>query len=319
MYLKSFVGGEFMWSIVLGMLIGCGPKTQQVETAQPNKIEWASPEGRDHALVGRWWYPSEQRFLEESEVKGLVQSKRIILLGEKHDNIDHHRRQAEVLGWVAEQYPSTKVAFEMLDDQTLVDSANQSSAGVFAQDVNWAESGWSDFSLYAPIFETAIQYSSPILAANPPKDQIMTSFMSEPEVLKGAKGLTSEELTELEAEIDTAHCGYSNEEMTKAMVIVQRFKDAWMARVVEDNIEDALVLVAGFGHTRIDRGVPWYFSSELAPDVLSIQFREVELEYDDPKKYGSDAHLVYFTPRVDSIDPCVKFKEQLENMGHSTH
>ncbi len=207
----------------------------------------------------------------------------------------------------------------MLDDQTLVDSANQSSAGVFAQDVNWAESGWSDFSLYAPIFETAIQYSSPILAANPPKDQIMTSFMSEPEVLKGAKGLTSEELTELEAEIDTAHCGYSNEEMTKAMVIVQRFKDAWMARVVEDNIEDALVLVAGFGHTRIDRGVPWYFSSELAPDVLSIQFREVELEYDDPKKYGSDAHLVYFTPRVDSIDPCVKFKEQLENMGHSTH
>ena len=61
---------------------------------------------------------------------------------------------------------------------------------------------------------------------------------------------------------------------------------------------------------------PWYFSSELALDVLRIQFREVELAHDDPEKYGSDAHLIYFTPRVDSIDPCVKFKEQLENMGH---
>ena len=308
-----------MWSIVVGMLIGCGPKTQKVEVAKPIKIEWASPEGRDHSLVGRWWHPSEQRFLEESDVKELVQSNRVILLGEKHDNIDHHIRQAEVLSWVAEKHVSTKVAFEMLDNQAMINSADQSSAGAFAQDVNWAESGWSDFSLYAPIFETAIQYSSPILAANPPKDQIMTSFMSEPEVLKDAKNLTSEELTELEAEIDTAHCGYSNEEMTKAMVIVQRFKDAWMAGVVEDNLEDAIVLVAGFGHTRIDRGVPWYFSSELAPDVLSIQFREVELEYDDPNKYGGDAHLLYFTPRVDSIDPCVKFKEQLENMGHPSH
>ena len=86
-----------MWSIVVGMLIGCGPKTQKVETAQPNKIEWASPEGKEHSLVGRWWYPSEQRFLEESEVKELVQSKRVVLLVEKHDNIDHHRLQAEVL------------------------------------------------------------------------------------------------------------------------------------------------------------------------------------------------------------------------------
>ena len=207
----------------------------------------------------------------------------------------------------------------MLDDQALVDSADQSSAGVFAQDVNWAGSGWSDFSLYAPIFETAIEHSMPILAASPPKDQIMTSFMSEPEVLNGAKTLLPEEFQELQAEIDTAHCGYSNVEMTNAMVVVQRFKDVWMARVVEDNLEDALVLVAGFGHTRTDRGVPWYFSSELDPDVLSIQFREVEVEYDDPKKYGNDADVIYFTPRVDNIDPCVKFKEQLESMGHPSH
>ena len=311
--------GESMWSIVVSVLVGCAPKSQKVEIAQPNQIEWASPEATEHSLAGRWWHPKDQRFLEENEVQKLVESHRVILLGEKHDNIDHHRRQAEVLSWVIEHHPSTKVAFEMLDDQALIDSADQSSAGVFAQDVKWAESGWSDFSMYAPIFETAIKYSAPILAANPPKDQIMTSFMSEPEVLKGAKALLPEELQELEAEIDTAHCGYSNEEMTNAMVIVQRFKDAWMARVVEDNLEDAIVLVAGFGHTRTDRAVPWYFSSELAPDVLSIQFREVEVEYDDPKEYGSDADVIYFTPRVDSIDPCIKFKEQLENMGHPSH
>ena len=102
-----------MWFVVAGVFVGCAPKSSRVQVVLPQPIDWASPEGQEHTLVGRWWYPSEERFLQEDEVKRLVQTNRVILLGEKHDNIDHHRRQAEVLRWVFEHHPSTKVACSM--------------------------------------------------------------------------------------------------------------------------------------------------------------------------------------------------------------
>ncbi len=309
------LGVGLLVTLLMGSIFGCGNKNGAIETLESSMV-WASLEGQDHPLVGQWWSPSEQTYLDEKTVQSMVQSKRIVLLGEKHDNIDHHRLQADVLGWVVSENESTMVAFEMLDDQDLVDSATKSTAELFAQDVHWADSGWPNFSLYSPIFEMAIHSESTLLAANPPRDQIMTSFMAEPEVLKNAKELESSELIELRSEIDRAHCGYSNEEMTGAMVVVQRFKDAWMARVIQENSQDSLVLIAGFGHTRIDRGVPSYLSSEIYDETISIQFREVEITVDNPVDYGSDAHLIYFTPRVDIIDPCVKFKEALEKMGH---
>jgi len=296
--------------------IGCVPKTVAPASPETKTITWGSPVGQFHPLVGKWWSPAQQRFLEEPEVKEQVGKASFVLLGEKHDNIDHHRMQAQLLGWVA-QDRQVAVAFEMLSDQSLVDNADQSDPLAFAKDVGWSESGWPEFEHYAPIFNQAIANKSPILAANPPKSEVMASMQRKPDILVEAKALSPEGLKELKQEIIDAHCGHANEQMTEVMVTIQRLKDVWMTQVLLDNQSyDAVVLIAGNGHTRFDRGVPWYFPTALSDQVISISFREIVEKVDSPQEFGQAADLVYFTPRVDNIDPCEKFREELEKMGN---
>jgi uncharacterized iron-regulated protein len=64
------------------------------------------------------------------------------------------------------------------------------------------------------------------------------------------------------------------------------------------------VLIAGNGHVRKDRGVPWYLAQlRPAARIVSIGLIEVEDDLDDA---GDDLpyDYVWFTPRVDDADPC---------------
>ena len=51
-------------------------------------------------------------------------------------------------------------------------------------------------------------------------------------------------------------------------------------------------------------------------DWLISQAREVDYEQTDPAEYETleTADFVWFTPRVDDVDPCEAFREALENM-----
>jgi hypothetical protein len=96
-----------------------------------------------------------------------------------------------------------------------------------------------------------------------------------------------------------------------------------MARQLIDNgKEDGAVLIAGGGHVRRDRAVPWHLA-RLAPgrDVVTLGFSEVGRDQTDPRRYGVDAttgiaifDYVWLTPRVDETDPCAKNREQLERL-----
>ena len=77
-----------------------------------------------------------------------------------------------------------------------------------------------------------------------------------------------------------------------------------------------VVLIVGGGHTRNDRGVPLYLDEKLKDNSISILPVEVQEGLTKPEEYTSIADFLYFTPRVDNIDPCEKYKEQLQNMSH---
>ncbi len=72
------------------------------------------------------------------------------------------------------------------------------------------------------------------------------------------------------------------------------------------------VLIAGNGHVRRDRGVPFYLKSPK--NVVSVGHLEVEKSLTDPRAYavsmGASAlpfDYVVFTPRATDEDPCEAF------------
>jgi hypothetical protein len=82
---------------------------------------------------------------------------------------------------------------------------------------------------------------------------------------------------------------------------------------------DSAVLVAGGGHARADRGVPWQLRL-MAPgrSALAVGLLEVIPDEADPAAYVAAFHtdampfdVVWFTPRMDESDPCEVYAEQL--------
>jgi uncharacterized iron-regulated protein len=93
------------------------------------------------------------------------------------------------------------------------------------------------------------------------------------------------------------------------MADAQRVRDAAMA----DRLLSApgpAVLIAGAGHTRTDRGVPWYLRARRpGVRVVSVAFREVQASQQEPPPSEEANHdLLWFTPRLDDDDPCARMR-----------
>jgi uncharacterized iron-regulated protein len=119
----------------------------------------------------------------------------------------------------------------------------------------------------------------------------------------------------LAQEIREGHCGMANDAMVDGMIDVQRVRDATLADSLLRSGVPA-VLIAGAGHARKDRAVPLYLARR-APErhVLAIAFLEVG--HRDPAEFQSlekAFDFLWFTPRVDDLDPCERLKEELEKM-----
>jgi uncharacterized iron-regulated protein len=103
--------------------------------------------------------------------------------------------------------------------------------------------------------------------------------------------------------------------MLAPMALAQRARDALMARALLDADADGAVLIAGAGHARTDRGVPYHLKAQkpgLA--VVSIAWIEVDRDAAAPPAYaGAFAadrlpfDYVWFTPRANDDDPCAAF------------
>lgn len=256
-----------------------------------------------------------------------------VLLGEKHDNPEHHRLQAEITRALATGRSEPRaVAFEMMgtDQQIAVVEhlqAHPGDASDLGAALDWQASGWPDWSMYAPIAQAALDGGGAIVAANLPAGRVREVYASGTSALRATlvrrTGL-GDQLPELLAldlrsDLEQAHCGHAVPEMVDGMFRVQRARDAIMAdRLVAASGRGGGILVAGAEHVRNDRGVPWYIA-RLDPqaDVVSIAFLEQDevapsagAQAASPQDLPFD--YVWFTSAVEGGDPCARFQEQLE-------
>jgi uncharacterized iron-regulated protein len=307
-----------------------------VSCARPTKVEWESPVERGHPLVGRVWDVSAATFISEAALNSRLAGSRFVMLGERHDNPDHHALQAKLVRALVEAGRRPAVGFEMLstDDAPAVArylARSPKDAAGLGDAVNWTRSGWPEWRLYQPIAQAALDGSLPIVATNlsrPATDAVRRN---------GLPGLGPALTTQLKLaepspetrsamarEIRESHCGQAPESMIERMVDIQWARDARMAAsLTRGGLRDGAVLVAGAGHARRDRGVPAHIARQApgAP-IASLAFVEVDPTALKPGDYAarfvSDAlpfDYVWFTPKIDDVDPCEKFKNALETIG----
>lgn len=291
-----------------------------------------APLDRAHPLAGRVWLPQNQRFATPEEVVEQARAADVVMLGETHDNPDHHALQAWMLRRVLEGGKRPMVAFEMLSSDQAEPLARHlearpgDAAGLGAA-VEWDKAGWPDWALYRPIAEAALAAGAPLAAANLSRDHTR-------EIAKGGipKSLRDRLNLEapldpgmrqaMEAEIQASHCDMLPERALPAMVRVQRARDASMADALARGLREqgSAVLIAGSGHVRTDRGVPFHLAGR-APGrrVFALAFVEVRPDRAAPQGYAELADedrlpydAVWFTPRAEREDQCEAFKRHME-------
>ena len=180
--------------------------------------------------------------------------------------------------------------------------------------------------MYDRLFQEVTNLKLPIYAGDVPRDAIMKVAK------EGEAALPADERARLKLdlplgtklddasldEIEDAHCHTMPKEALGGMAYAQRYRDATLA----DNVLKAAdkhgsaILIAGNGHVRTDRGVPWYIH-QRAPDkkVVSVMLIEVEDGKNDPEAYvprdpdgKPAADYIIFTPRAERGDPCEKMR-----------
>ena len=311
---KAVAGSLF----ALAMAAGC--------SAQPpaNPEAWESPLRTDHGLVGRIWDSRLQRFVLPDELLTELSGARFVLLGEKHDNADHHRLQLSVLHSLIAAGGLAGVAFEMIDA-----SRAGKLAGIADQDfaddealrawLAWDE-GWN-WAFYSPLLLAALDAGLPLRAANVDESAIMEIYQGGGPALPDA--FDEAAMDKLYADIDESHCGLLPESQFPAMVRVQQSRDFAMANALRsiDDVDDEdspAVLIAGNYHARQDLGMP-NFLLALDPDlgreeIISLAFVEVLPGEAVPASYLErfggipDHDYLWFTPAVEEQDYCAELR-----------
>jgi len=233
----------------------------------------------------------------------LAQAPRVVV-GEQHDNRDHHTLQRWLLQALADQRPQGSLLLEMLTprQQPRVDAVRQLPA--LPQDLpgalDWSP-GW-DWRLYGPMVESALRQSYPVSSANLDSADIQRIYRQAP-AMSGTRSNAATVKDQLLGQIRESHCGLLPESQMPAMLAVQQQRDRRMAERLLEAPAPAL-LFAGAWHVRKDVGVPLHaldLGAQDAPVVLMLA------------EEGGDvtpamADFVWYTPATPSQDYCAQMR-----------
>lgn len=307
-------------------------------TAHPAAAEplpaFTLPDGAGHPLAGQAWLPGPARFIAPDTLVAMARDADAVLLGETHDNADHHALQAWMVRELTAAPRPVRVVFEMIDasqksklDAHLV--ARPGDAAGIGAALDWDKSGWPDWTLYRPIAEAALAGGGAVAPANLSRADTRALGRGEaPELaarLEVDRPLPAAVEAALAAEIKDSHCGMLPDNAVPAMMRVQRARDRVMAEAVADGLAAGgkAILIAGSGHVRTDRAVPVHLAA-LRPQAhgFAIGFVEVRDDLTDPaayaEAYGAEAlpfDAVVFTPRARRADQCEALRKHMEKKG----
>jgi len=265
--------------------------------------EWQASEHRNDAHIGQVWDTAAQQWLSADQLVQSLAGSAHVLVGEKHDNPDHHQLQLWLLQQLQLVRPQGALVMEMLQPgqqvfanrlqgQPLPDSPS------LQKELAWQD-GW-EWSFYGPLVRWGLQVPERLLAANLGREQMMLRYRQPPPV---SARYSPAARKQLEQTILNSHCGKLDSAQVAPMLAIQQGRDEQMARALAEAPTPALLL-AGAYHARKDLGVPlhWQSSWGQAPKVVLLQ------EAGGAVLPGAQqADFVWLTPALPEQDYCANW------------
>lgn len=299
---------------VAGLLLSATASQAQIQ----KPWQWQSQLWQDHELVGQIWSTADEMFISAGELTDRLVSARYLLLGEKHDNPDHHHLQGAVLNYLLRAEKIDSVAFEMMDESVtdrLLELQDQEamSAQELKNYLGWDEEGWN-WDFYGPLVHSLYEAGMPLAAGNI-SQATMGQIYSDENAIDVSGILDAEAQVQMNVDIDESHCGMLPESQFPAMVRVQQARDRAMADSLTPPAAGKLaVLIAGNYHVRQDLGVPNYLAVRDADNprsnIIALSLMEVQPGETNPRAYqeqiaGRPAFdYIWFTPALTDTDYC---------------
>ena len=265
---------------------------------------WQSTEGRTHAELGHIVDLASGQVISPDQLVQRLAAAPRVLVGEKHDNPDHHALQLWLLRALQGQRAQGSLLLEMLqpEQQPLVDKlAGQSLPADLPKALAWQE-GW-DWQLYGPIVREALQQRISLLAANLAPGEMRQAYR-QPASLSGERSNAPPVKAALLAQVRAGHCGLLPESQLPAMLAVQQQRDRRMAERLLAAPQPAL-LFAGAYHVRKDLGVPLHLSDLGAQG----QSKVLLLAEVGEQVEAGQADYVWYTAAMPEQDYCAQLRQ----------
>lgn len=274
------------------------------------------------------------------EVWDTIRGGGIVQLGEVHDNPEQHAVRGDILWPRIDKMAPTKglrpaAVFEHIrtGQQAQLDAFYRRDARSrlrrapdLLRELDWKNTGWPAAEIFYPLFDAALRAKLPIYPGNAVRERmrLLVRGQDQPNEeetarLKLAQALPQPLLDALASELADSHCGALPPTAIPTMSLAQRYTDAHMAEALVKAAEKhgGAFLLAGNGHVRTDRGVPWHVR-QLAPQrkTIAVMLLEVEERKNEASAYltrapdgTAVADYVMFTPRHERPDPCEKMRQ----------
>ena len=151
---------------LLSLLFGLVLSSFSVHAAD----EGAAQPHSECVASGTWLRLADKQAMSNSEVLQYMSRQRTVLLGEHHDNRDHHRWQLQVLAGLYALRQDLAIGFEMFPQETqpVLDKwvAGELSEEELLKQSNWYGNWNFDPDFYMPLFQFARLNHIPMIALN---------------------------------------------------------------------------------------------------------------------------------------------------------
>ena len=237
--------------------------------------------------LGAWSTPANASHLTQRQAIEELSERRIVLLGESHDNAAHHRWQLATIAALHAKGGPLALGFEMFprSAQPVLDEWVEGRLGEkeFLEKVQWERVWRFDSSLYMPIFHFARQHRLPMVALNVDHELIRKvrkeGWNNVPASVR--QGVTDPAppppgYIKVLTDIFEQHSSSHNETEEKKTAI-GRFIDAqltWDRAMAEAALKGAekgrLIAIIGAGHLANKFGVPHQLTALGQTDVATV-------------------------------------------------